>query len=178
MTRFLLPTILLAATALLFWAYIDPQYQTVKALRAESESYDQALTSFREIQSVRDKLTSTYNTFSPDDVARLERLLPDTVDNVRLVLDINNIAGRYGLVIKNVRLSSLAKDPNKLGPENQEYGTLVLQFSVTASYPNFVAFVRDLEDSLRVVDISGISFKTGDGQLADYDVAVQTYWLK
>jgi len=178
MTRFLFPSILLAITALLFWAYIDPQYQTVKTLRAESQSYEAALASFREIQSVRDELTSRYNTFSPDDVTRLERLLPDTVDNVRLVLDINNIAGRYGLVIKNVRLSSLAKDPNKLGPENQEYGTLVLQFSVTASYSNFVAFTKDLEDSLRVVDVSGISFKTGESQLADYDVAVQTYWLK
>lgn len=147
-------------------------------MRAEAAEYEEALASFREIQSVRDELTSRYNTFSPDDVTRLERLLPDTVDNVRLVLDINNIAGRYGLVIKNVRLSSLAKDPNKLGPENQEYGTLVLQFGVTASYANFTAFVRDLEDSLRVVDISGISFKTGEGQLTDYDVAVQTYWLK
>ncbi|MCE9643942.1 type 4a pilus biogenesis protein PilO [Candidatus Parcubacteria bacterium] len=178
MTRFLFPSILLAITALLFWAYIDPQYQIVKGLRAESQSYEEALASFREIQSVRDELTSRYNTFSTDDVTRLERLLPDTVDNVRLVLDINNIAGRYGLVIKDVRLSSLAKDPNKLGPENQEYGTLVLQFSVTAGYSNFVAFMKDLEDSLRVVDVSGISFKTAESQLADYDVAVQTYWLK
>lgn len=179
MTRFLLPSILLAVTALLFWGYIDPQYQEVKTLRAESQSYDEALTSFLKIQSIREELMSRYNTFNPDDVSRLERLLPDTVDNVRLVLDINNIAGRYGLVIKNVRLSSLAKDPNKLGPENQEYGTLVLQFAVTANYANFVAFMKDLEDSLRVVDVSGISFKMGEsGQLAEYDVSVQTYWLK
>ena len=178
MSKYLLPIILIGLTFGLFYLVIDPQYQEAQVLRVEQQSYDQALTNSLKIQGLRDKLMNSYNTFSPADVTRLERLLPDTVDNVRLVLDINNIAGRYGLIIKNVRLANLTKDPNQLGPENKEYGTLVLQFSVNASYANFTAFMRDLEDSLRVVDISSISFKTGDTQQVDYDVSVQTYWLK
>lgn len=173
-----MPILLVAIAGALFWFFIDPKYQEVKALRAEAASYEEALSNSRNIQAERDKLLSKYNTFASEDIARLERLLPDTVDNVRLVLDINNIAGRYGMIIRDVRLSSPAKDGKTLGPDNRDYGSLTLQFAVAANYQNFSRFLRDLEASLRVVDVSSISFKTGEAQIMDYSVAIRTYWLK
>ena len=91
------PTILIVVAAGLFIAYTNPQYQEVKILQAQVASYDQALTQSSQLRAARDTLLSKRNTFSTDDVRKLERILPDNVDNIRLIIDIDNIAARHGL---------------------------------------------------------------------------------
>ena len=62
-----------------------------------------------------------------------------------------------------------------------------MQFVTTrASYSNFVSFVKDLEKSLRVVDVNSITFSStesvGTSQASSdmykYEFKVKTYWLK
>jgi hypothetical protein len=86
MIRLIIPIVLVVITVGLFLGYIDPTYQQVKELRVEEKTFDEALDQSRELQKIRDTLLSRYNTFSQEDLSRLEKLLPDHVDNVRLVL--------------------------------------------------------------------------------------------
>ena len=81
------------------------------------------------------------------------------------------------------------------GNENMEYGSWDLEFSTTGTYNNFLSFIRDIEQNLRIVDIASINFssstlalggKTGAGGASDpalpetykYDFKIKTYWLK
>ena len=95
--RFVLPILLIAVAVTLFFTYLDPTYARVSELRAEQATYDDALDRSKELIAVRDRLLDTYNNFSRDDLRRLERLLPDHVDSVRLIIDIDSIAAQYGL---------------------------------------------------------------------------------
>ncbi len=179
MTKTILPIFLIVAGAGLFFGYISPTYTKISTVKAEASNYDQALQKSKELLSARDILVTKYNeNFSAEDLLRLERLVPDTVDNVRLVLDIDNIAARYGMVIKNVRVNTETEDKKNLGPDDEIFGSIMLTFSVNTSYPNFVQFIRDLENSLRLVDVVGISFKSTESSVNDYEVTIQTYWLK
>jgi len=118
-------------------------------------------------------------------LARLQKLLPDTVDNVRLIIDMDEIAKRYGLTIGNVRLDetkvtkSGAKDSTATitGGESG-YGTIPMGFSVTADYDTFLSFLEDLETSLRIIDITNIGLKPGANNIYSFDVSLKTYWLK
>ncbi|MDO8548468.1 MAG: hypothetical protein Q7R71_02235, partial [bacterium] len=92
MTRLLVPFILIGAALGLFVLYTNPSYQASKATAAEVSAYDDALTKSQELKSVRDQLVSKRNTFSADNVTKLSRVLPDNVDNIRFIIDINNIA--------------------------------------------------------------------------------------
>jgi len=89
MIRFILPIIFVIVAIGLFFGYVDPVYDDVKVLRAEEARFIDALDRSKELQQIKDQLLAKYNTFSSADLERLQKLLPDNVDNVRLVLDLD-----------------------------------------------------------------------------------------
>lgn len=182
MTRTLVPTLLVVGALVLFFGYTDGAYSRIRALDAEDSQYDQALDKSKELQGIRDTLLSKYNTFSSVNLARLAKLLPDTVDNVRLALDIDNIAAKYGARIRNVTVQSEekneAQDRITIDADQSPYGSVLLTFTVVMPYGDFVSFLRDLESSLRLVDIVNLSFASTKGDLYDFTVGIRTYWLK
>lgn len=182
MIRFFLPALLLVGAFGVFYFVADPLYQDIKALAFEKKSYDDALDNSKKLQSLRDQLVNRYNAFSPTDLERLERMLPNNVDNVKLVLELDQMAGKYGMAVKNVRFnqsSDSKKSEDLIGKDDRPYGTLSLDFAVDAPYPNLTAFLADLERSLRVVDVQEVSFSApSDRNIYQFNLKIQTYWLK
>jgi Tfp pilus assembly protein PilO len=169
--------VLILASAGLFFGYIDPTYSSIKIARAEKAEYDRALNNSKELQAERDKLLDKYKMMPQEDIAKLEKLVPDNIDNVRLVIDIDEMARSHGMRIRNFQASTGAQK-DTIGTDNTPYGVLTLTFSTSASYNTFLAFLRDLEQSLRIIDINSISFAASENQIYDYSVAIKTYWLK
>jgi Tfp pilus assembly protein PilO len=162
--------------------YTDPQYQSLKALQAQAAEYDDALGKAQDLRKIRDDLLSKRNTFKPDSLVRLEHALPDNVDNIRLIIDINNVAARHGLSLASITVgtvsnSSTARSPLAVGSSGDAVGSVSVGFAVTASYDDFLAFLHDLEHSLRIVDVEDISFTASDRGLMSYTVTIRTYWL-
>ncbi len=180
--RFLFPIILFIAAIGLFAIFTNPTYQGLKGAQAKVAAYDDALDKSQELKALRDKLQSARNAFSPQDEQKLLRLLPDQVDNIRLIIDINNIASRRGLVLSNVALGEVSQSSSAaanlaLGPSSDPIGSVSLGFSVSATYEDFLAFLQDLEHSLRILDVEKISFNaTQDGNYS-FDFIIRTYWL-
>ncbi len=178
-----MPIILFAAAIGLFVVYTNPAYQATKALSVQAADYDDALNKSQELKAVRDQLLSKENTFSSDDTAKLQKVLPDNVDNIRLIIDINNIAARHNLSVKNVQLgdasqSSAARSPAAVGASGDAVGSVEVGFSVAASYEDMLAFLHDLEHSMRLIDIEKLTFVAGTtGPLTDYTFTIRTYWL-
>lgn len=180
--RLLFPLILTIAAIGLFVAYTNPTYQGLKGEQVKVAAYNDALDKSQELKGLRDKLQSARNAFSPQDEQKLVRLLPDQVDNIRLIIDINNIAARRGLVLSNVALgevsqSSAAAASLAVGPLSDPVGSVSLGFSVVASYEDFLAFLQDLEHSLRILDVEKLSFSGGQGGKYTFDFTIRTYWL-
>lgn len=162
-------------------------YVEIKEVLKEEEKFDKALDKSKELKEVRDALLSRYNTFSTNDLDRLGKLLPDHVDNVRLVLDIDHIASTYGMRIKNVNISVVKEDNDRqrgvIGPDDKLYESVGLSFSITSSYDILKQFIKDLEKSLRIVDVMSISLTSVETEeitndLYNYDIGLKTYWLK
>lgn len=181
--RYLFPLILIAAAIGLFVAYTNPSYQVkVKALQAQQQSYDDALNKSQELKRVRDQLLAKYNTFSADDKSKLEDLLPDNVDNIRLVIDINNIAARHNLAVKDLQIGDTTSGKNTsataaVGSAGSAIGSVDLGFAVSADYDTFLAFLADLEHSLRLIDAEKIAFTQTQTGINDYSLNIRTYWL-
>ncbi|PJE74170.1 MAG: hypothetical protein COV01_01570 [Candidatus Taylorbacteria bacterium CG10_big_fil_rev_8_21_14_0_10_41_48] len=170
--------ILILASIGLFFGYIDGTYSDVKELRIEQADYDRALSNSKELQAERDKLLAKFNNIGTVDLDKLNKLLPDNIDNVRLVIDVDNIASNYGMRIRNFKTETGDK-VETVGVDQTPYGTLTLSFSTTASYTTFLAFLHDIEESLRLIDITSVQFNSSDlSQLYDYSVSIKTYWLK
>ena len=182
MTRFFLPLILVVAAVALFVVWTNPAYQATKSIQAQVSSYDDALNKSQELRTIRDAKVAAFNTFSADDKQRLERILPDNVDNIHLIIDIQNIAARQGLSLKNVDLGSVSDSsgvtsPGAVGSSGDAVGSISLGFTISASYDSFLAFETDLEHSLRVMNVEKITFTPGAKDLTDYTLSIRTYWL-
>lgn len=181
----------LAAAAGIFFGYTQPTYDASGTAKGDISQYDAALTKSAELQELKQTLLARYNTFSPADLDRLQKLLPDHVDNVRLILDLDNLAGRHGMAIQNVAISAPQTEStsqtaaSSINSSKQRYDSLTLKFATIATYDDFLSFLQDLERSLRIVDLVSLRLSQVSGGDAknplptySYDITIRTYWLK
>lgn len=178
---------LIIAGAIFFW-YTKPTYDGIQGLKDQSAQYDAALAKAAELQQLKQQLLQRYNSFSPTDLDRIQKLLPDHVDNVALILDLDNLAAKYQMPIENVDVSTPASvvstsgSPTKvtIGATGQKYDSVTIHFSTHGTYTNFLSLLKDLEQSLRVVDLTQLTLAPSptDAQSFTYDLTLRTYWLK
>lgn len=183
MRRFLIPIILVIAAVGLFMLFTSPKYQEDKGLSVKVAAYNDALDKSKELKARRDELLAKRRAFNQDAVQKLEHVLPDNVDNIRLLIDINNIANRHQLVLQNLSLGDLnqgrtARNEGAVGPSGDPVGSVEVGFSVTSEYNNFLAFLVDLEHSLRIVDVQSLDFsKLDKNGVTNFNLTIKTYWL-
>ena len=180
--RLILPIVLIVAATGLFALYTNPAYQQIKGLQTQVGAFNDALDKANELKGIRDQLLSKRNTFATENVQKLERILPDNVDNIRFIIDINNIASRHGLSLSNVSVgtvsdSKVARSALSVGQSGDPVGSASVSFSLSASYDDALAFLQDLEHSLRIVDVQTLDFKPGSNGKYDISLTIRTYWL-
>ncbi len=200
MYKFIIPIILIGTAIAGFIMKTGPFYTDVSGLQAQVNSYNEALNNAKSLQGQRDLLTTKYNTISLENLDKLQKLLPDNVDNIRLILEIGKIAQPYGMTLSDVKYNASASTSTPGAPSgieqgntinnslNNNYGSLDLEFSTQGTYGNFLSFLNDLEHNLRIVDISSIEFSSDVGSASSsqqtdtsiykYSFKIKTYWLK
>ena len=200
MTKIILSIILAVSSLAAIFLYVKPTYNQTKIVMAKTAQYDKALNKANEIQSLRQSLLTDYGLFTDANRNKLKKLLPDDVDNVRLVLDIDGIASARNIRIGSVKIQNKKKETrsdvqtgtaigfNSTEVDSQRYDTITLKFVATAPYQEFKLFLQDLEHSLRVVDLVELNITQAGSQnssgsrtgpaLYKFDVGIRTYWLK
>ncbi len=175
------PFILIILSLGLFYTFISPQYSQVQDLRLSAAEYRNVIDNVSQIAETRDRLLIDYAAIEPLEIERLGKALPDTVDTVRLALDLDTLAARYGVAIKDVSVNT---KPNQnsafvIVSENPlPYEKAIVTFSFISTYDNFINILNDLEKSLRIMDIKTLSFDVLDQGLYEHKITVETYWLK
>jgi Tfp pilus assembly protein PilO len=182
-----------------FFMFTSPFYKEVSALKTQVSAYNEALDNSKSLEAERDKLTQKYNSLDKDSLIKLERLLPDSVDNIKLILEIEKLAIPYGMVLKDVKYDTTTKEETDsnlatrntknvtVQQDNKDYGAWDLEFSTQGSYFDFLNFVKDIEKNLRIVDIVSVQFASANDKGLStsqptnnykYTFKIRTYWLK
>ena len=196
MIRNLFALIALVAAIGIFFLYTDPSYSQIQTLSAQNAQYDAALANATQLEQFKQTLLTRFNSFNPTDLKRLSTMLPDQVDNIRLILDLDNIAASHGMAMQNVNVSASASQSGNttavgaITTAQQPYNSLTLQFTTTGTYTQFKQFLGDLQSSLRIVDVVSLvisntvpsAVTAGQGASAapqyTYVMTLQTYWLR
>lgn len=205
--RLLLPTLFIVVAIAVFVGVTNPIYLSIKDLDLQAASYDEALSNSKLLQKRHDELNQTYTAFSRQSVEALEIMVPNSVDNIGLIQEIQRMALRLGIVVKNVNFDPTQVDredgdfeegvedssavPAQNLPKrevvetNSLYDTFLLEFTIEGSYSDFVKFLQELEMNLRIVDISNINFTANSADRSgnvsdvyDYTFTTKTYRLK
>ena len=173
--------ILLLLSVGLFYTFTNNQYQDVKKLYALAGEYKNILQNIAVIVELRDSLRVTYNTLPITEIARVNKILPDNINTVRLALDLDSMASRHGISIDSVKVEVGAPKEADLVvlPEYAEiYEKAVVSLKFVSNYKNFMLLLADIEKSLRIMDVRSVSFETTDSGFYEYELSVDAYWLK
>jgi uncharacterized protein (UPF0333 family) len=196
------PILLLIISIAVFFTVVEPLRASVSGLSSDITAYNVALDNSAYLQKTESHLLDVYKNIKLDDKSRLEHLLPNTVDNIKFILEIERIASQYNMPIKNIKFdspvvantSSSSGSPTGAGGSvvissdpkgTKSYGSFSIDFDTEGSYSSFLLFLKDLEHNLRLVNIKSIQFSVPAGKVSDagatsysYSLKVETYWLK
>lgn len=203
MYRFLTPILALIVTVTLFFTFIQPTFIKYREIDIKINDYDAAFTSADKLlQSVSD-LQAEKDAISQSDISRLMTFLPDSVDEVAVVLTLDDLATKYNLVLEDIKIKSLRSkdgaqaqapttvfqddtketnkeiigaDGTKVKRSQDNVETISLSFTVTGEYTNFRKFTADMEKSLALMDISSLSItESKEGEFSSYVMGVTMY---
>lgn len=164
----------------LFYTFINPQYQKTKVLRVEAGHYENVLKNASELSRTSQELMIDMSDISPLELERLSKILPNGIDTVKLARDLDTIASRYGVAITNVEVDT--KSANQAGIIHQATGApyekVTMSFGFISDYNGFRNFLRDMERSLRLIDVRAVNFRSTQTGLYEFRVSFDTYWIK
>ncbi len=187
------PFIVIAIAIGLLYLYALPRWNAVAALRTRNLELQTALGKAQELTQIRNTLMQQYEAISPDDTAKIARVVPQKYDPVKLVADINAIGLKYGMTIRDIKLSNVTeidttgaiRDAAPVEP----YIKRQLSFSTVGQYKNFISFITDLEQSLQLMDLQKVEVMPGaqgpatkgvvsQAGALNFKVDLHTYWIE
>ena len=162
--------------------------QGLKALLAEKDRLDEVLGNARTLREKMAELERAEKNITAANREKLDSFIPDRIDTVDFVYDINNIAARHGMILQDVNIK--ASDETKTeGLSSRELSVaeaagadtvadMTMTFRVSGSYKSLLGFLDDLSVSLRVADVTSLAFSVSETGINQYDIGLKTYWVK
>ncbi len=180
--RTILAFIMLLASVGLFIIYIVPTFNDTKQIQEKNEGYEKIVENAKILEQKRDQLILKQESFTPDQLNRLERLLPSHPDTVKLILELDQLAKNQNVLLQNVRIEQVEETNNRNNRNatvNTEIGKFILNFTVSGTYPGYIQFLESVEKNLRIMNVQKTSFVApNDRTNYQFQTSVETYWIK
>lgn len=168
----LIPIILVILSIATYFAFAVPWWTEVTGLKAGIEVADKSITQGKELKELIQNIAEKVDAVPADDRSRLQAVLPVQIDEILFLNDINLLTESHGLQTAGLVLGGDAAGNKKGGSSSTEEAsgtasgsaqqkTKEVGFSVSAKYPAFILFLRDLEQSLVLYEIKSIAFSRG-----------------
>lgn len=147
--------------------------RSISSLRDLNLQYSETLQQANTLYAQAENLRTQYNSIPDLAKEKMGLMVPDNVDPVRLLNEVNNIANQTGLAISDLGYIS---SPQTMG----NYGTYTVSFTVTTTYSKFKELMHNYETSLRLFTIKNVAFAVSqkDSALIDFQVKLETYYIK
>lgn len=187
MMQRIFPIVLLVIAIGIFFTYTSPTFAgPVGSAQTKIRSYNSALDAAEAFKEQESRLAIERTAIPAEGLTRLEAFLPDNVNNIQLILDLDALAARAGVQLSNF---SIEGDGAAAQTQSSGDGALALEstnpvgsidVTVTAvgSYGAFRNFLESAEKSLRLLDVVGINITSSDSGVYTYDVTLRIYWLQ
>ena len=194
MSKVLTPIIFIVIAIGLFFSYLRPAYDVLQAFQTQKDELDKTITESEDLLRMHNDILTKYENIDPTDHAKLKKILPDSIDVVRLIMDIDALSTKHNLTIDSFEVPQIrdieqnARNRNTrrtAEEENNPVASAVLTIECVGEYQDFKAFLLDIEHSLSLLDVVGLEVKVPNILRVDvtddrpeYKLDLQAYWLK
>ena len=202
MFKTLIPIVGILVAVGIFFTYVEPTFREIQTIQAEADEYAEAAEHAVALQRRIAELKTERDAIRLSDLERLEALVPDRIDEVAFLVDLDALADEHNLSIRDVQVGGdapvnsrasratrddsddeeeeIALSPEEGGVEagvRNQYSTLDIFFSVNGSYESLRALLADCEESLTLLDIIKIEFIRPQEGPDLYSLGVRLYGL-
>lgn len=167
---------------------ISAKYADIQSIKQELEQYTEANNNAKKLAEKRDELQNKFNSYNEAQRSRLVTFLPDNIDPIRFILEMEGIGKKLGVPIKGASYGTLqtTKKDQSIAVGDSTYGTYTFSFSSEGSYNTMLTTLRELEKSLRLMDVTSLTLTAPQGvdpsgrpvDYYTYNIRLNTYWLK
>ena len=185
MSNRIIPAFALLIAIGIFFLYINPTWSgSIATAKAAIASDNDALVAANQYTAQQNELASARDAISPADLALLTTFLPDSVNNVRIILDLNALAARSGLSLSSINVASSA-GASSSGTSSGAVPTtgtnpvnsVDISLSAVGTYTALQNFLQGVERSARILDVQNITVGGSDTGVYSYGMTVRLYWL-
>jgi Tfp pilus assembly protein PilO len=197
--------ILILAGIVLFIFFTRPKFAELKAKQLVVQSLNNANANAKNLEEQKATLLDIRKKITAEDVIKLDTMLPNNVENVKLIIDFDKILQSMVEERGTLRLykstevtdtgsKKISIENPKITPgiisetdyDTARLGAINFSFSVTLTYDDFLEFLRRIEHSTRILDVESVTFSSSGRQegvgsvepIYTFNITLKTYWLK
>lgn len=165
MARIITILLLLGLSYYTVFFLVKPKWDEINVLKAQAASYKETLDNIQKIRELRKSLVSEYNSVSDDEKKRLDKIFASSMNEGELMVMFDNIAKSSSVVLSDIYFSPKNETQSSAGQSDavNPYKTYGFDLEVNGSYNAFKEFLKNLEKSLVLSDISSITFDASSG---------------
>ncbi|MDB5244424.1 MAG: hypothetical protein JWN18_294 [Parcubacteria group bacterium] len=180
----LLPSVAILLAIAVFFVYVNRTWAgSIAEINTKIESDQAALDVAANFMKQQSELEAEKQQIKPEDMAKLNLLLPTSVDNVHLILDLNALAAKSGLSLSNIDVTppsqsnASSNTDSAVSSDSNPVGSVDLSLSAVGTYTAVQTFLTSVEKSQRLLDIQDLTLKGSDTGVYSYDMKIRLYWL-
>lgn len=172
MFRTFFPIAAIIISVIVLFTYVKPTLNEVKGIQSETREYSDVIANAKQFNDLIQTRVAEMDTIGVRNLARLDKFLPNDIDEVRFLYDIDTIAKKHRMLFGNI---SVEEDT-----EDDDSGTVSfveMSFALIGSYEQFKNVLKDFEQSLALTEVTEINFSAGEGDLIQFELTVRTFQL-
>lgn len=164
--------ILIILAAATYFGFTAPLWSDAEALKGSITNDQDAIKEGRDLQTLIQDVSGIVSNISPEQQSKLEAVLPEKVDEILLLNDIYTLAASHEMQVQDIELVDIpASGASGAGANvgaivaptlGNGVKTRTVTFSVAAEYATFVTFIKELEKSLVLYEITSVDFSSSD----------------
>ncbi len=179
----------------IIYFFIFPQYsgrgtfyspeKNISTLLQKKSDLDSAISTAKIYNNKISKANNDYKeALDKLPVETLNKVLPSSLDPVMIVYALTKISLLPGsnMLLSDPKLSDDGADEAARSNSNKKYNIMTIDFNIQGTYDNLKYFLKNLENSDRIFNVTKLSFGSKDDTKANsilkYSVTVETYYLK
>ncbi len=153
--------------------YGFPLLGEIGEMQKDAEVITALIEKTENLNQVGQSVIELYDSVPTSDISRMDTLVPDQIDNVKLILELQKLAERYGLGVSGINVSGTGARE----VAGQTINVVSFQAQLEGYYGDFVDFLEQLELSQRIIDTNSLNFQAFETENGySYTLALDTYW--
>lgn len=143
----------------LAWFLVVPNVQNIMVMRNELVSEQEDLLVFQQTGVSVESAKRFYANLSESEKRLISLAAPASPDKHDLIIILNRFAEDNGLILKSITVD----DSTKSEIVDDSLASVSASLELEGSYEAFKAFMKNVEDSLRIFDIDSVKIGAPDG---------------